>query len=272
MSSINYKDEVKSFNDDLKTYNVELIDIDADKIGICKRVNNLKLKRSINSPIEKSELEDIFLSSLFKLGEKTSEFYYEKAPLLRIVRDDGLTNGEAFLIGNEFHQQVILTSRKYNEKDVVAYSHELGHLPSILKIAKDSYYEYMECFPILLEYFTFEELHTKNAFELFLNSRLKISKSMTKDYLSYEGKIKGNGSYKDKFYEIQQKEIYKYLVSLDFAISLIEKYQDDKYKVSSLLDRYVTGDKSLKDISNYFGLNPEECKKLNKVIDKKTIV
>lgn len=272
MSGINYKDEVKCFIDDLGNYNVKLMDINTNKIGLCKKINSLELKRSISSPIEERELEDIFLSSLFKLGEKTGTFYYEKAPLLRVVRDDELKNGEAFLIGNEFHQQVILTSKQYNENDAVAYSHELGHLPSMLKIAHDSYYEYMECFPILLEYFTLEELHSRNTFELFLKSRLKISKAMAKDYLSYDRKIQRNNSYKDKYYELQKREIYKYLVSLDFVISLIEKYQDDKYKVSSLLDRYVTGEKSLRDIVNYFNLKPEECRKLNKVIDKKVIV
>ena len=269
MDTINFKYEVVCFEDALRENKSVLMKKEDMSIDSMRRLQKLKSKKYKGKKIDDGKLNVNFLKCIDVLGGDTKEFYRTYSSFTPLCRDDSFSNGEAIIIGNKFHQQIIMSSKDLTEIDFMAYTHELGHLPQMRKPLKDEYFEYIETFPMFLEYLASLKIGGKKDGDLFLKVRLNICKEMAKAYLRYSKDMKDDGSYKDKFLFYQKREIIKYMKSLDYALQLIDRINDDPKTTKKELDKYVLSDKSMRDISETLDINTNGCKKLMKTIDKK---
>jgi DNA-binding CsgD family transcriptional regulator len=269
MGNVNFKYEVVCFEEFLRDNKSVLMDSEDMSIDSMKKLQGLKSFKYKGKKIDEDKLTINFLKCIDVLGKETVKFYKSNASNIPICRDNSFDNGEAVIIGNGFHQQIIMTSEDLTEEDFMAYTHELGHLPQMRKPFKDEYFEYIETFPMFLEYLASLSLGGKKNGDLFLKVRLEICKEMAKAYLRYCKDIKDDGSYKDKFLFYQKREILKYMKSLDYALQLIDRFSEDPKMTKRELDRYVSYEKSMRDIGRSLDINTKNCKKLMKSITKK---
>ncbi len=269
MSTINFKHEVVCFENALhenRTILMKKEDMSYDSI---KRLQKLKSKKYKGKRIDEDKLNINFLKCIDVLGKDTIEFYKTNASGITLCRDNSFDNGEAIIIGNRFNQQIIMSSKDLTDLDFMAYTHELGHLPQMRKPLKDEYFEYVETFPIFLEYLASLRIDGNTDGDLFLKVRLDICKEMANTYLRYSKDIKDDGSYRDKFLFYQKREILKYMKSLDYALQLIDRINDNPKKTKIELYKYVVSEKSMRDISKTLDIDTKGCRKLMKTIEKK---
>ena len=265
---VNYEYETEAFYDDVKSYKVEFIKELDDRIGICKEVidsNCIDYKGRKISNFKFNKDISVFLDNM-PLGLK--RYYKEVLPKVRIAKDETILNGEAFMIGCDKTVSVMVTNKPLKDIDLIAYSHEFGHIPIFLNPTGDEYYEYMEVLPMYLEYLACKKLNDNNPHELFINQRMTDLKVMAKDYIRNNREIRNNESDKDKFYKKENLEIFKYFKSIDYALQLIECEKEDENAVHFLLAQNAYGNRSFKKIANYLDIDTRGCRKLLKEINK----
>lgn len=272
---VDYKNEVEMFEKFIKRNQLDFIRRDPNEYEIQKAVSKASGKNYKGNPFEFGDLKGRFLQSITNLGIAANYFFGGRVPSLRIHRDGSIDNGELFLIngynknGSIMTQHVEMTAKPLRECDFVGFSHEMGHLKTGLYNLPHEYFEYIEAYSIFLEYLAFKEIHREDAFELFKQYRLAISKEMSSYYLKCQKDIKNNGSIRDRYFNKEQRDIVNYIISLDLALALIERYENDRKRTNGELDMYVTGKKSMREVSKSLDIDTTGCKRLMKLIEKK---
>ena len=262
-----YKYEADMFEEYLKSEKLELMKQNKNEYDIAKTISNISIKKNISKDFD--NFNNTFINSINILGKRTTDFFQNTLPKLKIVRSNSLKHGEAFLIGYEKQQNVVITDKPLKDIDYVTYSHELGHVPQMIKKVPNEYYEYIEAYPILLEYLACKEINPQNAFELFKSIRFNDTKDMATLYLKYQREIRNNGSHHDRYFETQKREVMKYIISLELALKLIDRIENDSKKTLPLLEKYVMREKSMKEVGTSLGIDTTGCKKLIRVATKK---
>lgn len=257
-----YKSLFKEDMDEYKLFNCKFINDDEDRIGVCKALRDMKTSRYLGDVMPEHQFKNKFLGSICNLDFNSQTFYKNHLDKIAIVKTHELNNGEGLLHGNSRKQTLFLTRRPLHTIDFVEFSHELGHLPQMLKTHSNEYYEYIEALPMFFEYLACKQIDEEHAFDLFLKIRLQIAKDAAKEYLAYQKIIKGSNSYKDRFLELEQKDAYKYLKSLELAIELIKRYEEDSKDVTMELSSYIKSDKSMKKIAKTLDISTTGCPNL----------
>lgn len=263
---MDYKNEVDLFNEKLNDDKSQLMPYNDDVVFICNDLNRMRIPKYLGQKIDEVEIKNLFLGSISCLGDKISHFYENVVPNILIIRDKKLKNSEAVIAGNSFSQDIYLTKKPLRITDYVSFSHELGHIPSIIKPHNKEYFELTESFPIFLEYIACREIDPNKAYETFLRIRLEIAKEMAKSCLDYNKKIKGKKEYKDRYFEIQKRDSYKYIKSMDLAMQLIDRFLTDPSIVLDELGKYVYSEKSMRNIAKTLDIDTKNCKRLLKTV------
>ena len=265
--SINYKEEVNGFERHLANHNAVIMPTEDNQYEICKIISQIKSPKYKMTSFDFSKIEPLFLSQIKILGKETKDFYQEKISKVRVKREGFLRNGDAQIYGFKGKQIIYATNKTYKDIDFIAYSHELGHIPSFETSKSDNkdYYEYLETLPMYFEYLACRTLDTGNAKKILLDTRLNLLKKEAQGYFSQKKQIKNNNSYADQFFRNGMIESYKYLKSFDFTLQLIDKADSDQQAVNNELDMYVTGEKTMREVAKSLSINTAGCTKLLKV-------
>ena len=268
--SINYKEEVKGFERHLTNHNAIIMPIEDSSFEICKTISQIKSTKYKITSFDFSKIEPLFLSQITILGEDTKSFYQEKVSKVRVKREGFLRNGDAQIFGFKGKQIIYVTNKAYKDIDFVAYSHELGHIPSFETSKSDNkdYYEYLETLPMYFEYLACKTLDKDNAKNILLDIRLDLLKKEAQGYFSQKKQIKNNNSYADQFFKNGMIESYKYLKSFDFALQLIDRADTDQQAVNNEIDMYVTGEKTMREVAKSLSISTAGCTKLLQVAKK----
>ncbi len=257
-----YKSLFKENMESNKLFNCKFINDEEDRIGVCKALRDSKTSRYLGDAMPEYHFKNKFLGSICNLDFNSQAFYKNHIDKIAVVKTHELNNGEGLLLGNPIKQTLFLTRRPLHTIDYVEFSHELGHLPQMLKPHSNEYYEYIEALPMFFEYLACKQVDEENAFDIFLKIRLQMAKDAAREYLSYQKMIKGNNSYRDRCLELEQKEAYKYLKSLELAIELIKIYEKDNKDVTMELSKYIESEKSMKKIAKTLGISTTGCPNL----------
>ncbi len=232
------------------------------------RYNKIKIEESRN-PIEEKKLYQNFLKSLEILNSDII-YYFFKEHLKRItlVRSKNVLDDDAELEYDiEKNQKtkfyINLPKTHLSITNQIGFAHEMGHIPEI-DLPRHSFFEYNETLPMFFEYISALDCYDKNdAKNNFINERLSMiiddAVSLTKLYKKCEVKEEAQ-----KLYFTQEfADTYKFLESFDYALQLIDLFEEDKQNIVSELESVING-KSLIDVSEDLLINPYGCKRLLK--------
>ncbi len=259
-----YKSEVVAFNEDLEEYNATLINEKDDKIGVCKKILSSPLEKYRPRKFSNLKMGEFFMSFINDLNSSVKDYYIDALQKIKLVRDNSVKNGEAYLIGNNESLAVFMTAKPFMDTDFIAYSHEYGHVPTFFNPSRDEYFEYLEVLPMYFEFLACKKLNNDNPKELFVHNRIGDLKTMARGFIRDNKEIKNNGSYKDKFFENEKAEAYKYFKSMDYTLQLIDNYMEDEKAVNFLIARNINGEKSFKNIAGLLDVDTRGCKRLLK--------
>ncbi len=262
---MNYKLEVEEFHRSLDMHNLTLMPCEDDAHEICKQLIGLKSRNYKATSFNFSKIKEIFFNQISILGDDTKLFYEKRFPKIK-VKKENYRNGDAEIYGNSSKQVIYVTNREFKDIDYIAISHEYGHVPTFVNPPrkKFEYYEYLETFPMYLEYLAWLSLDKENAINKFLDVRLDLIKGEAQNFFKEKKKVRGNGSYSDQYYIISMDKSFKYIKSFEYALQLIDRAHDDQNKVNFELDKYVSGEKTMRELKDSLEIDTAGCKKILK--------
>lgn len=266
MGNINYKAEILGYKEDLRLCNYSYMRLNDDEIDICNKISLKRAPVYLGRKVNVNELKPHFIKTISLFGDKIIDFYEKYGSDIKIERNKQFNNGELLLEGNRKDQRVIMTLKQLRQVDLVGYCHELGHLPTMLKPHKNEYYEYSEVFPMFVEYLAQYLIEPKDFRKIMKEVRLEPTKKSAIYYLQNEQNIKNNNSNKARYLKFEQRECMKYIRSLDLTLQLIKLYQTNRSAVISEFEKYVYSEKSMKEISQTFGVKTDGCTNVLKLI------
>lgn len=264
---INYKEESLMFDEFLKINNYSKKELSEKETNICNDLSKIIVIKPINIKFNYRNINKLFLESIKDLDNNTIDFYKKIIPNIKRHRSMHYKNGEAELVGNSKKQEVCITRKAFKDIDFIAYSHELGHVPSLKNGARLDYFEYSEILPIFFEYLSCLVLDKENADKLFLCNRLDISKEEAKEFKD----INDINCFEDKYHysylDYLKRDRIKYIISLEYVLNLIEIYKNDKELIKSTIDSIVTGYSSFKEIESDLDIEANDYKKIKKILN-----
>ena len=258
------QEELDDFDLFLRYYNQDLLELDERDYEICERLSSFNIDKYNGVTLNHCKLLQIFLKSIESLGDDTKEFY-RNIENVKIKRRK-FTSGYAEIVGNNKKQVIYLNNDKLKDIDFVAYSHEMGHIPTIKNGASFDYFEYSEVLSMFFEYLASIYIDKEHVTDLFLNSRLEISSIEALMFLEANDMKKDDNSITDKLLLNEMRECYKYIISFEYALNLVELYKNDRNLLKGIIDKIVNGESSFKEFENEYNLNIKEYKILKKHI------
>lgn len=259
-----YQEECNDFEDLFKCNNYCLKGVSNNDKEICKRLGNLNISSIENLHFKYNKIIPLFLGSIKDLGKDTKEYYDNKLMNIKINRSRVFDNGSAEVIGNSKIQTVYLTRKAFKTTDFIAFSHELGHLPSFEIGAKNEYFEYSEILSIFFEYLSWLKLNKENAKELFIKLRLSIAKEESNYYILEDNENVYLDKYHHDYLEYSKRNHIKYIYSLEYVLNMIDIYDSDKKTINYLIDSIINSNSTFKDEEEKLGINTVLFKKLIK--------
>lgn len=248
----------------LKYYNQDLLEINERDIEICRRFSSCSFKKYSGVKIYLPNLKQMFLSSINSLGDETQKFY-KNVPKVKIKRRR-LESGYAEIVGNNKNQEIYLNNEHLKDCDFVAFSHEMGHIPTLIKGANYDYFEYSETLSIFFEYLAALYINKSNVESIFFSNRLEVGSLESLMFLEASEYLKYDDSISDKQLLLEMRECYKYVISLEYALNLIEIYDNNRILLNKIVDEIILGKTSFKEIENKLDLNIKSYKMLKKHI------
>ena len=270
-----FKVEVEAFKNYLTKYQLSLMQNDPNEYQIQKAVSMASGKKVKGKEFPYESIKSTFLRSIKGLGPRTKDKYSLVIPKLKMCRDAQLINGDLLLL-NDYdkkglitNQFIDMTNRSTRENDFVGFCHEMGHIKKGLPNVPHEYYEFTEAFSIFLEYLAFKEIRPTEAYDLFKQYRSEISKEMAQYYLRCNREYRNNGSVQDMFLTKEKIEVVKYITSLELALALIDRYENDRQRTDNELDTFATGEKSMRDVAKSLDIDTTGCPRLMKMVSKR---
>ena len=265
-----YSDKINEFNKRLTALNLELLPYDEEEVEICKKISNLKVRPFFGDLLTNFYFYDSFMNAIEGFNSKTRKYYNNIVNRIIISPNPNVESGHADTtahygkIGNIF-----LTAEPLREMDFIAFSHEMGHLPFYIDNSKEDYYEYIEAFPMFLEYLACkylveDDLKAKERYLRIIMERVNFAANFI---INKDKEITGDNEVKDTYLYCEEREYYRYITSAEFAMQLIERMDKNRFVVNHQIDKYVNHDKSMKDIAKKLDIDVKGCKTLVKVAD-----
>jgi len=256
-------DEIDNFDLFVKYYNQDLIKLEEKDYEICRRFSSYNATKYDGINLNYAKLYKMFLKSIDSLGNDTKEYYRNtNVTIKRVISESGY----AEIVGNTKQQTIYLNKAHLKDIDFIAYSHEMGHIPSLKSGDHFDFLEYGEILPIFFEYLAALYLDKDNTDTLFLMNRLDAGEIASFLFIESNAMIKGNGSIGDKMLYNEMREHYKYIISLEYALNLIELYHTDRIEFNKYLDNIIIGKNNFKELEKNLNLDIKSYKKLKKYI------
>lgn len=266
---VNFEEEVKKFTNGISRFKMLMLPKDKNEYMINRNLAKATIEPVRFSQIDESnfeeEFERLFISNIHFFGKNIARYYRSLMSNVTIVRDKDFENGAAQIELYKGKITLTLTQNHLTLEDFIAYSHELGHLPSFVNPVEHEYYDYSETLPIFMEYLACGMIDTENKMDLFLRNRLDSTRSDAIDFLYYYGKLRDDYSYREKFLIIQLRETMMYNRSFDFALQLINRLKNNSDEIRYQLIQNIFSEKSFKEIAEDLGIKTDGCKNLLKV-------
>ncbi len=272
-----YAEKVMNFYRSMRSLNETCLNYENNELSLCNQLNEIICDCSdtkfIGAPISEYSLEPRFFHAIKNLGVNTKNAYKLYAPNIKIQRSEKYNRGNGKIIkyADSPILKIKLTSDDLSEIDFIAFCHEMGHVPQLL-YKKHEFYEFTEAIPIYFEYLACKELY-HGAIGEFLFDRLAKERCATyRDiYHYYDNSFKFNNDMSIKelncmiIYRALKKESnYKYIKSLDLALQIINRENEDRDTLNKEVYNYVSGEKSFSDVAKVMKLDTTTCKTLVK--------
>lgn len=258
-----YKEEWESFENNLFYNNFSKKILNGNEKEICDIISNFQVGNIKITRFNSEEIKKLFLSSIKDLGNDTKDYFNKVLPNIKIVKSKYIETGYAEIIGNSKKQNVYITNKKMHDMDFIACCHEFGHIPYLQKGANGDYFEYSEILSIFFEYLACLYLYKQDAYNIFLNQRLKISKDEANSYLELCSEDCFENKYHYYFLEDLKRDNLKYILSLDYALKLIDFYNNNIEEIKNLIDSIICGFSSFKLEKDRLGID-DNCNTLIK--------
>ena len=265
-----YSDKINEFNKRLTANNLELLPYDEEEHEICKKIGNLKVRPFLGELLTNFYFHDSFMDAIGGFNSKTRRYFNNIVNKISVTAHPYVQSGNAYSKAyNGKVGSIFLTAEPLREMDFIAFSHEMGHLPYLIDNSKEDYYEYIEAFPMFLEYLACkylneDDLKAKERYLQIIMERVNFSANFI---VNKDKEITGEDEAKDTYLYCEEREYYKYITSAEFAMQLIERMDKNRFVVNREIDKYVNHDKSMKDIAKKLDIDVKGCKTLVKVAD-----
>lgn len=261
-----YEEEIDNFERTIKDSSFTFLN-NQDYTELLDVFSRLNLTESYGKLLKSVDMKTLFLDTIKKMGKDTQDFYNKHMPKIKLIRDPYIGHDEAYSLGHEKTQIIYITNEPLFSYDFACFSHELGHVPEFIKIAKEDYFEYYEALPMLMEYLAWHKVDGIEGIAEFLRNRLAILKESAQVFFFYNY-LEELDDVGKKYLEMKKKRVESYFHSLEYVLTLIERISDDEEYSLKEVDKYVTGDKSLKEIGKTLDIDTNGCKKLIKIAKK----
>lgn len=236
------------------------------------------------------EIKEYIIELMCKIfGSSYKDKIEENNRLIRIAPInkyfDAIT--ESNLQGNIRVPKTIYISNKCFSIQVVSTSHE--HIHCMLAPYETDLYNsiignihYHELLPIIVEYIICyelsqilkeEDLETKHRIIRLDHGKNLATERRASQLL--DSKIRSinsaSGNFMKKYIEYQEHNAFGYIISDMYALHLLDIYKDNRDTIISIIKSIIAGEKSIKDLINFFNLsltNMDIITKYNQNIDQ----
>lgn len=257
-----YKEEIETYEFIIRYNNQKLIDFLGNEIIVCDNLSRIDVPQYYGKKINYDQINKLFFDSIKTLNKDTIDYFKEEVPKIKKERTNFFENGEAQLVGNSKKQEVHLTANDFKEIDLVAFSHEMGHIPTLKRGCLNDYYEYQEVLSIFLEYLSWVKIDKENAKKLFVNQRLNVSSEESNNVLNFYFDLEPEGEYREKLCEYRIRDAYKYILSFEYALKLVDLYEKDREYLTKLINDYLFNFKPFNELERTFDSDIRECKNI----------
>ena len=261
-----YEEKNKQFDILMKLYNFSDREEHENDRLLCEKLSKIKKYKINKIDFDYDNLKNMFFKSINDLGDDTKEYYKKHIPLIKTKKAIVLNNGYAEIISIDRKQSIYVTKKPFKNIDFIAFSHELGHVPTLRNSAKGDFFEYSEVLSIFFEYLSCISLYGDNAKEFFIQNRLNNSKDEALDYLKFYNDTNCLNNHHYLYFQNMKKDRIKYICSLEYALYLIDLYNEDKVKIPKVIDNVICGYSSFKETEKELDININSYKKLTKEI------
>lgn len=269
----------QDFVDYISNYETEMRDrmvtmknayLEAEKQEIykmCRKFSRVSIPedREIHVGIKEEILRPYFLRSLtFFESSLISDYFAEKTKEIKVVRDKGRTSDGIGLKysyggGRPLSMKLVIPSGNLTMNDQIGYAHEMGHVPELV-ILRKSFLEYDEVLSMFLEFVVHLRKYPEfqNALNHFLFVRLPMEQDIARDILKIYKNANSSDPLIQKYHQLLIAEWYTFLESLEYAIQLVLRSQDDLRAVATEIEKVLEG-KSLIEVADSLNINTDGC-------------
>ena len=237
----------------------------ARKISRYNKMDVDEVKRKIND----KDIASTFLSSLEILdSKKIIDFFKNHLDNIKIIRQRCVEQDEAILeYDTEKDKEPVfrinLPRTGLTVTNQLGFAHEMGHIPEIVK-PRPSFLEQSEVVPLFFEYLTAHECIKGEDWKYaFLDERLSMTIDEALSIIKLFDKCDMKEHYQSLYFTQRFADRYSLLESFDYALQLIDIFEQDKGVVTREIEKIIKG-KSLKDVANNLSIDSSGCKRLLK--------
>ena len=235
-----------------------------DRVGIAKTLSRMRLGKERYRDMSFDDAKLLFYKAIKPLGKDSQDYLRSSYEKIKIRRVPELRNGDAELVGNSKVQNLYITNRALKENDFVALVHETGHTEAIIHGCHGDYFEYGEVLPMFLEYLGCKAIESKDAYELFLMNRLNAIKKDALQFLSDKKEYRGRRTEQDLELLADMLNLFRYFISTDYVLQLIERFKQDYRAVIAGIDDYLVRQGTFRNLEDKLDIDTEGCQKLLK--------
>lgn len=239
-----------------------------DRVDIAKNLSRMRLGKERYRDISFDDAKLLFYKAIKPLGKDSQDYLRSAYEKIKIKRVPELRNGDAELVGNSKVQNLYITNRALKDNDFIALVHETGHAKAIMQGCNNDYFEYGEVLPIFLEYLGCKAIESKDAYELFLMNRLNAVKKDALQFLSDKKAYRGRRTEQDLALLADMLYLFRYFISTDYVLQLIERFKQDYRAVIAGIDDYLVRQGTFRNLEDKLDIDTEDCRKLLKTANQ----
>ena len=219
-----------------------------------------------------------FRKTISFLGEDTVEFFKKHMDHISFNTTYDFKNGEATMeiwgskryIDRKYTSLVFYnTDKAYKQGDFIASCEQFGRIPGIINTTHKDYFEYGNVLPYFCSYLACKDVNEKEAYKTFLEFQLKdIQRDAKKAPKFASAGREAEYQNEKRLFSLIHNFNMRYVRSLDYALQLIERYEQDPSTVTQELRDYLWNSKNFIQIGEDLDISTEGCKKLLKETER----
>ena len=257
------ENKVKKFYSGLEERDEVLMRPDPEETSLCASLYQMHSKKLEGSDLDHSKIQNLFIASLEPLGENMQDYFNGVQKRIVLKRSTCLDNGQGSAMRKDGTTTVFTTDKPTKTIDLMAYAHEMGHIPAYDDKTRKDYFEYGNVLPMFFEYLSCKQLKASDYYRYFLDWKSHEIKTTAQSYLSRKKNNSELGRGLIKVYNASEMRYNMRIIkSLDYTLQLIAKFNANRAQVNQELDDFIIGATNFRQMEGPLKINTNGCKTL----------